>query len=162
MRAALRQFVGCHGFEVRVTILSTTRTRESVRLIRTRITFFLYAVAVTFVGLASRRYQAALPEFLGEYAGDTLWALMLFLLVSTLLAGRTVMSRATISLVLAFLVEISQLYHAPWIDSIRNTTLGGLVLGFGFLWTDLVCYTVGIVIGALAECGLRHTLNRKA
>src|ERR1017187_341105 len=30
-------------------------------------------------------------------------------------------------------VEISQLYHAPWIDSIRHTNLGGLVLGFGFL-----------------------------
>ena len=128
---------------------------------RTRITFFLCAVVVTIVGLASRRYQAVLPEFIGEYAGDTLWALMLFLLVSTLLAGRTVISRATISLVLAFVVEISQLYHAPWIDSIRHTTLGGLVLGFGFLWTDLVCYTVGIVIGAVAEYGIRRDSNNK-
>lgn len=131
-------------------------------MIRTRIIFFLCAVAVTVVGLASRRYQAVLPVFVGEYSGDTLWALMLFLLVSTLLAGRTVMLRAGISLGLAFLVEISQLYHAPWIDSIRNTTLGGLVLGFGFLWTDLACYTLGIIIGALAECGLRRTSNRKA
>ena len=130
-------------------------------MIRTRITFFLCAVVVTIVGLASRRYQAVLPEFIGEYAGDTLWALMLFLLVSTLLAGRTVISRATISLVLAFVVEISQLYHAPWIDSIRHTTLGGLVLGFGFLWTDLVCYTVGIVIGAGAEYGIRRDSNHK-
>ena len=128
-------------------------------MIWTRIIFFLSAVAVVFVGLASRRYQAVLPEFVGEYAGDTLWALMLSLLVSALLAGRTVAYRATISLVLAFLVEISQLYHAPWIDSIRNTTLGGLVLGFGFLWTDLVCYTVGIIIGAVAECGLRRAVN---
>ena len=114
-----------------------------------------------FVGLASRRYQAALPKFVGEYAGDTLWALMLFLLVSTLIADRTVISRATISLVLACLVEISQLYHAPWIDSIRHTTLGGLVLGFGFLWTDLACYTVGIVIGAVAEYGIRRAVNQK-
>ncbi len=128
-------------------------------MIWTRIIFFLSAVAVVFVGLASRRYQAGLPEFGGEYAGDTLWALMLSLLVSTLVANRTVISRATMSLVLAFLVEISQLYHAPWIDSIRNTTLGGLVLGFGFLWTDLVCYTVGIIIGAVAECGLRRAVN---
>jgi hypothetical protein len=138
----------------------TATIRES-ELIRIRIIFFLCAVAVTVVGLASRRYQAVLPVFVGEYSGDTLWALMLFLLVSTLLAGRTVMPRAGISLVLAFLVEISQLYHAPWIDSIRNTTLGGLVLGFGFLWSDLACYTLGIIIGALAECGLRRKLNQK-
>ncbi len=76
-----------------------------------------------------------------------------FLLVSTRLAGRPVLVRASISLALAFLVEISQLYHAPWIDSIRQTTLGGLVLGFGFLWTDLVCYSVGIGTGALTEWG---------
>ena len=135
--------------------------RSQPELIRTRVTFFLCAVAVMFVGLASRRYQAALPEFVGEYAGDTLWALMLSLLVSTLLTGRSVISRATMSLVLAFLVEISQLYHAPWIDSIRNTTLGGLVLGFGFLWIDLVCYTVGIIIGAVAEFGLRRAVNQE-
>jgi hypothetical protein len=90
---------------------------------------------------------------LAEYAGDTLWALMLFLLVSTLLAGRPIRTRATISLALAFLVEI---YHAPWIDSIRQTTLGGLVLGFGFLWTDLACYSVGIVTGSLTEWGIRR------
>jgi hypothetical protein len=55
---------------------------------------------------------------------------------------------------LAFLVEISQLYHAPWIDAIRQTTLGGLVLGFGFLRTDLVCYSVGVMIGVIADLAI--------
>jgi len=43
--------------------------------------------------------------------------------------------------------EVSQFYHAPWIDSIRSTTLGGLVLGFGFKLSDLVCYCVGVFVG---------------
>jgi len=105
-----------------------------------------------------------LPAFLAEYAGDTLWALMLFLLVSTLLAGRPIAMRATISLALAFLVEISQLYHVPWIDAIRQTTLGGLVLGFGFLWTDLVCYSIGVMIGVIAEWAIvgRMRVSREA
>jgi hypothetical protein len=101
-----------------------------------------------------RRFRIALPAFLADYAGDTLWALMLFMLVSTLLAGLPILTRAAISLAFVFLVEISQLYHAPWIDSIRQTTLGGLVLGFGFLWTDLICYSVGLAIGALADLGI--------
>lgn len=54
---------------------------------------------------------------------------MLFWLVSTLLAGRPILARAAISLALAFLVELSQLYQAPWIDSVRQTTLGGLGAG---------------------------------
>lgn len=31
-----------------------------------------------------------------------------------------------------FLIECSQLYHAPWIDDIRAVPLGGLILGYGF------------------------------
>ena len=49
------------------------------------------------------------------------------------------------------LVEVGQLYHAPWIDSIRRTTLGGLVLGFDFVWSDLACYAVGVGLGVLIE-----------
>ena len=48
-------------------------------------------------------------------------------------------------------IELSQLYHAPWIDSIRQTTLGGLILGFGFLWSDLACYAAGVGIGVILE-----------
>ena len=48
-------------------------------------------------------------------------------------------------------IELSQLYHAHWIDSIRHTTLGGLILGFGFLWSDLACYAVGVGIGVIVE-----------
>ena len=48
------------------------------------------------------------------------------------------------------------MYHAPWIDSIRRTTLGGLVLGFGFVWSDLACYAVGVGLGILIELACLH------
>lgn len=131
-----------------------TKIESTGRLIRTRFITIIAVTVVVFAGLASRRYRGQLPAFLAEYAGDTLWALMLFLLVSTLLAGQPLLLRAAISLALAFLVEISQLYHAPWIDSIRQTTLGGLVLGFGFLWSDLVCYSAGVISGVIAELAI--------
>ena len=138
-----------------------TEVESICRLIRTRFVYFISAAVVIIAGLASRRYRGQLPQFVADYAGDTLWALALFLLISTLLAGRPILVRAAVSLAVAFLVEISQLYHAPWIDLIRQTTLGGLVLGFGFLWTDLVCYSVGIAIGSVVELALaariRHT-----
>lgn len=128
-------------------------------MIRTRIVYLLAAVVVTSAGLASRKYRGQLPGFLAEYSGDTLWAWMLFLIVSMLFASRPILARAAISLALAFSVELSQLHHAPWIDSIRHTTLGGLVLGFEFLWTDIVCYSVGIACGAISDWRLRHFLT---
>jgi hypothetical protein len=116
-----------------------------------RIVYLLLAILTMLVGLASRRFRQHLPTFIGEYSGDVLWALMLFLVASFVLAGRPLFQRCIISLVLAFAVEVSQLYHAPWIDGIRSTTLGGLVLGFGFLWSDLVCYMVGVAAGVFAD-----------
>ena len=67
----------------------------------------------------------------------------------TLVATRRSTARlAGRALVIVFAVEFSQLYHAPWADAIRGTWLGGLVLGSGFLWSDLACYTIGVGVAA--------------
>ena len=86
---------------------------------------------------------------------------MLFLVVSFVLVGRPLFQRCIVSLVLAFAVEVSHLYQAPWIDDIRSTTLGGLVLGFCFLWSDLVCYLVGLAAGVSADRLLWPTAQRE-
>jgi hypothetical protein len=108
-------------------------------------------MAVMVLGLASRRYGAWLPTLLSEYAGDTLWALLVFLGISALRPNARLPLRGAVAMGIAFLVELSQLYHSPWVDGIRATKIGGLVLGFGFLWTDLVCYTVGVGVGILLD-----------
>ncbi len=94
--------------------MSTSPVPPAVRqnLFRARIGYLMIACVVMPLGLASRRYRAQLPVFVGEFSGDALWALMLYLLVSLLLAGRPLATRALISLILACLVEVSQCYHA--------------------------------------------------
>lgn len=116
-----------------------------------RLIYLLCAVLTMALGLASRRWRQHLPWFLGEYGGDFLWAIMLFLLVSMGWPRGLLRWRCSLSLALAYAIEMSQLYHAPWIDNIRNTTLGGLILGFGFLWSDLALYAMGIAAGAGGE-----------
>jgi len=76
---------------------------------------------------------------------------MAFLGVSALAPHARLSRRAATALAIAYLVEISQLYHAPWIDGLRHSTPGGLILGFGFLWSDLVCYTVCVASGVMLE-----------
>ncbi len=118
---------------------------------RQRVVYILIALAVIAMGIASRKFGSELPAFIATYAGDTLWAMVVFLMHSAAAPRLPVWMRAGLALLAAFCVEISQLYHAPWIDSIRNTTPGSLVLGHGFLWSDLVCYTAGIAIAAAIE-----------
>lgn len=111
----------------------------------------LLIVMVCALGLGSRRFAPWLPRFIAEYAGDTLWALAAFLGVGILLPRASTRTVALLALAISVAVELSQLYHAPWIDSIRSTTLGGLLLGFGFLWSDLACYAVGVGLGVVME-----------
>ncbi len=61
----------------------------------------------------------------------------------------------------AFSIELSQLYHSPWLDQIRQTRVGGLILGFGFLWTDLLCYGVGVATGCILEILLQRQMMRR-
>jgi hypothetical protein len=123
---------------------------------RSRFAYFVGTVFIVVLGLASRRYAAELPEFIAEYAGDTLWALMVFAIVGFLAPRWSSLRVAAVALAVAYLVEASQLYHAPWIESVRGTRVGGLALGYGFLWSDLVCYTVGVTLGVMLEAGHRR------
>ena len=118
---------------------------------RRRAVYLIAFVVVIVLGLGSRSYGDYLPAFVAQCAGDTLWALMVFLGLSLCVPMLSTWRRVGMALVISYAVEFSQLYQASWINEIRHTTLGGLVLGFGFLWTDLLCYTVGITIGALVE-----------
>ena len=103
------------------------------------------------LGIGSRRYAHALPWFIAAYAGDTLWAIAAFLGIGLVLPRQQTWKVAVLAMAFSVLIEVSQLYHAPWIDTIRHTTLGGLFLGFGFLWSDLACYAVGVGLGVLIE-----------
>ena len=127
-----------------------------MRASRTRLAYFACALGVVVLGLASRRFGQSLHHFIAAYAGDTLWALLVFLITGFLAPRLRVAQRVCVALGFAWTVELSQLYHAPWIDAIRRTRFGGLMLGFGFLWSDLLCYSVGIGLGALGERAMRR------
>lgn len=126
-------------------------TTEPVDLTRTRIARAALTLATTLLGLTTRSaaVRAQLPDFVDAYAGDTLWGAMVCFLFATLRARARLGAIVTTALVFSYAIETSQLYHAPFIDRVRATTFGHLVLGEGFLWSDLVCYTVGVLAAAL-------------
>ena len=71
-------------------------------------------------------------------------------------AGRVAAAAGLFSLA----VEVSQLYHTPWIDRVRQFRPAALVLGHEFLWSDLVCYGVGVGVGFLAEALWERAASR--
>jgi Na+/H+-dicarboxylate symporter len=137
----------------------TLEEKTIVRSRRTPLIWIPLIFLTVVLGLASRRYGHALPSVVATYAGDTLWALVAFLVVGLVLPRASTLQVATLALSFSALIEISQLYHASWIDAIRQTTPGSLVLGHGFLWSDLACYVLGVTLGVIVEAMLPGGIN---
>jgi hypothetical protein len=122
---------------------------------RNRLLYAVLALAVVAAGLLWRSGVIPLPQWLSNNGGDALWALMVFVGFGFLLPRAPTLVVALLALTFSWGVEFSQLYHAPWIDALRATIPGRLVLGTTFNWPDLPAYAVGIAFGALAECRWR-------
>jgi Protein of unknown function (DUF2809) len=118
---------------------------------RTRIWQTSWIVAVLALGLLSRSRAVAWPWWVTAYVGDALWAWLVFLGFGWLWTRWSTWRVACCALAFSFVIEFSQLIHTPWLDALRANRFAALVLGQGFLWSDLVCYSVGIAIGAMVE-----------
>lgn len=116
---------------------------------RNRLHYFLFIILTVALGLFSR--SRFIPELIYPYLGDVLYALMFFFIVGFLFPRMSTLGVFLLSVGCCFLIEVSQLYQAEWINAIRQNRLGGLILGYGFLWSDLVSYTIGGMLGALLE-----------
>jgi hypothetical protein len=119
--------------------------------LRNRI-FLSIALAVTIaLGLAPRKWPVLFPALLGKYPGDALWALMVYWIIAWLTPNAPIKKVAVLALLISYADEFTQLYQAPWINAIRSTTLGHLILGSTFSWLDMLAYTIGVAIGATTE-----------
>lgn len=114
-------------------------------LIKSKSIYSAAVLLAVILGLGTRTYADQLPDFVSSHFGDALWAGMIYLAFRVLLTRHPLLVSLVLSLGFSFGIEFSQLYQAEWIISARAATLGGLILGRGFLWIDLIRYTAGIL-----------------
>ena len=111
-------------------------------------------VVITAFGIPARIVQDQLPTWYVQYFGDYLWAMLLFFVFALTWKNVSTLKVALITLLFTYSIEISQLFHPQWLDDLRSIKLFALILGYGFLWSDIVAYTLGISTGVLVECFL--------
>jgi hypothetical protein len=119
--------------------------------LRSRPRYLLLAAGVIALGLASRHWPGLLPAALGKYPGDALWTMLVFVLWGICLPRASSLRIALLALFTSYAVEFSQLYRAPWLDALRHTAPGHLVLGTTFAWPDLAAYTAGALLAFTLE-----------
>jgi hypothetical protein len=132
---------------------------------RLRLTYLVLVPLVIWAAFFTRSGAPWMPAFIVAYGGDTLWAWMVFMIIRLATPRWAIWKSAALTLAISYAVETSQLYHAPWIDAIHGFHIGpvriGLILfGDTFIWSDMACYTVGVLAGALAEWAMRMLFAR--
>jgi Protein of unknown function (DUF2809) len=117
--------------------------RVSVRVIH------LVLIAITIpLGLGSRMRGIPMPGLVRTYGGDVLSATCIFFGIRYVAHQRNLLRCAAIGFIICVLIELQQLYPGAWLVHLRDDTPLGILLGHGFLWSDIACYTVGTTIGA--------------
>ncbi|MHA3787806.1 ribosomal maturation YjgA family protein [Flavobacterium hauense] len=116
-----------------------------------RITFLIVSLLTICTGLFVRLKKQWFPDSVNLYLGDILYAFMMFYIVSFFTVNKSRNTRAVIALAICYCIELLQLYQAGWINTLRQTLPGKLVLGSGFLWSDLLAYSIGVAMAFIFE-----------
>lgn len=116
-----------------------------------KTTYAILTISVIVLGLLSR-HIGGIPLFIG----DILWALMIYFGVRFLFTYRPINGAPLHAFCFAMPLNSVSYTKPPWIDNLRHTLFGRLVLGDTFLWGDMLCYTIGVGIGVLTELGIQE------
>ena len=114
------------------------------------------ALLLIALGLASRRFG-----FFPAAFGDALWAMVVYCCWRIVLTEKPLFISAAAALITSFAVEFSQLLTFEWLVRFRSTVIGHLLLGKGFLWTDLPAYAAGVAAVYLLTLGIRKLMQKR-
>ena len=112
---------------------------------------FLGIILIIPVGLFARHLRDAYPGPLTAYNGDTLWPMLFYMLFAIAVPAARAGALAVLALGTTVTIEFLKLYHAPWIEAIRSTRIGVLLLGNTFLISHLICLVAGTTIAFLID-----------
>ncbi len=116
-----------------------------------RLFYLGLTIFTLFFALFIRNSWSKLPYCINFWIGVFLWAMMLYWACRFVFlhVNRSIMT--VLLIIFCWTIETSQMFHTVWLDAFRNTTFGGLLLGHGFLWSDILAYTAGAVAGYLID-----------
>ncbi len=94
------------------------------------------------------------------FGGDFLVVILLYCFVKTFV-NTPVIPTALAVLFFAYLVEVSQYFHLINVIGFENSKVARIIMGTFFSWTDMLMYTLGIILVMIVE-RQANTLTLKA
>lgn len=129
-----------------------------------RITYLILFIFFIWLALATRHHRGWFHPLIAKYGGDVIWAGAFLFLLRNFFFKTKLWKLALWCYTLGVLDEFSQLIDTGWANSIRSTTIGRLMFGVGFVWSDLLCYAIGtlLALGLIGVMELYIFATKKA
>ncbi len=99
------------------------------------------------IGFASKFYSGLGADWVNNSLGGVFYEIFWCLVIFLSLPKWSPLKIAVTVFVVTCLLEILQLWHPPFLETIRGNFLGRTILGNSFVWSDFVYYVVGSGIG---------------
>ena len=116
---------------------------------RRRLRYFVLAIVTIVVGLIVHFDGRVLSFRVRDVLGDALWAMMMVWWLGVALPRVRLSVRGLTAFAICVAVELSQRYHAPFLDAARLTIPGQLILGSGYDPRDFLAYAGGVVVAVV-------------
>lgn len=111
-------------------------------------TYFMLFVILLMIEIIIGVY--AHDAYIRPYGGDFLVVVMIYCLIRSF-TKYNVNSTAIGTLLFAYAVEVSQRFHLVNLLGLQNSTAACIIMGTSFAWTDMLMYTLGILMVWLIE-----------
>lgn len=126
-----------------------------------RLAYICVLAVVTPLGFATKFYWGPGSTWASNYAGGFLYVLFwvfLFLGFAPKSSPRTV---AVYVLATTSVLEVLQLSHPPFLESIRSTFLGHALLGTTFSWWDFAYYGLAAMVAPALARGAQSCFSAR-
>lgn len=110
---------------------------------------FLSLLVVVPLGFYSKFYRGPATEWVSGSLGGVLYEIFWCLLIFLCFPRTKPLRIAGIVLAVTCLLEFLQLWHPPFLETLRSCFLGRALLGTTFTWLDLPHYLAGSLLGWL-------------
>lgn len=114
-------------------------------------TYFLLALLLLFIEIGIGTFVR--DAIIRPYGGDFLVVILIYCMVKSAIDAPVIITASSV-LIFAYLVEISQYFHVIQQLGLQNSKFASIILGTQFSFTDMLVYTLGIVLVYITEMAL--------
>ncbi len=144
-------------------LLMASSKVQSQRLLQYRMILIVSIIIILPLGYWVRFHSPA-PEWINDLLGSVAYQIFLMMLVAVFLPKTAPVWLAIWVCLFSCAIEFLQLWQPPFLQAIRATLPGRLILGNTFSWSDFPSYFIGSFVGWLwmrsLAAALRHRLLR--